>query len=126
MRIATTIVRVLLGLIFLVFGLNGFLHFLPMPPMPEPATAFFTGLAGSHYALPLIFLTQVTGGALLLSGAFVPLAIALLAPVVLNIFLFHLFLAPDGLVMAVVVSLCELFLAWAYGEAFAPMLRARS
>jgi putative oxidoreductase len=124
MRIAATIVRVLLGLIFLVFGLNGFLHFLSMPPMPEPATVFFTGLAAVHYLLPLLFSTQVIGGALLLSGVFVPLALALLAPVIVNIFLFHLFVAPDGIPMAVVVALCELFLLWAHRDAFAPMLRA--
>ena len=125
MRVATIIVRLLLGLIFTVFGLNGFLHFLPMPPMPEPATAFFSGLAASHYMLPLLFLTQTIGGVLLLLGTFVPLALVLLAPVVLNIFLFHLFLAPDGMPMAIVVALLECFLAWAHRDAFAPILRPR-
>src|SRR5215472_5525767 len=120
MRIATTIVRVLLGLIFLVFGLNGFMNFLPMPAMPERAQQFFAGLAATHYAMPLLFATQVICGALLLSGTFVPLALALLAPVIVNIFFFHLSVAPDGLPLAVVVVLCEIFLAWAYRDAFAP------
>jgi hypothetical protein len=116
---------VLLGLVFVVFGLNGFLHFLPMPPMSATAGTFFGGLAAAGYFLPLLFLTQVVGGLLLLSGTFVPLALALLAPVVLNIFLFHLFVEPSGLPLAIVVGLLELFLAWAYRDAFAPMLRPR-
>jgi uncharacterized membrane protein YphA (DoxX/SURF4 family) len=125
MRGIVTVARVLLGLVFVVFGLNGFLHFLPMPPMSATAGAFFGGLAAAGYFLPLLFLTQVVGGLLLLSGMFVPLALALLAPVILNIFLFHVFVEPSGLPLAIVVSLLELFLVWAHRDAFAPMLRPR-
>jgi len=125
MKVATTIVRLLLGLVFLVMGLNGFLHFIPNMAMPAPAVSFFGGLAATGYMIPLIFATQTIGAVLLLLGVFVPLALALLAPVIVNIFLFHLHLAPGGLPIASVVALFELFLVWAHRAAFAPMLRAR-
>ncbi|HEY6419885.1 MAG TPA: hypothetical protein VIX59_12840 [Candidatus Binataceae bacterium] len=125
MKVATTIVRLLLGLVFLVMGLNGFLHFIPNMAMPAPAVSFFGGLAATGYMIPLIFATQTIGAVLLLLGVFVPLALALLAPVIVNIFVFHLYLAPGGLPIASVVALFELFLVWAHRAAFAPMLRAR-
>lgn len=125
MKTATAIVRVLLGLIFLVFGLNGFLHFIPNMQMPNPAVMFFTGLAGTGYMLPLLFATQALGGALLILGLYVPFALALLAPVIVNIFLFHMFLAPSGIPLAIVVVALELFLVWANRGAFVPMLRPR-
>ena len=85
--------RFLLGSIFVVFGLNGFLHFLPLPSMPEGAIAFFGALAKTGYLLPLLFGAQVVGGVLLLVGM-VPLALVILAPIVVNIVAFHVFLAP--------------------------------
>ena len=125
MKIATAIARILLGLVFLIFGANGFLHFIPNMPMPSPAMQFFGGLAATGYMLPLLFATQALGGTLLILGLFVPLALALLAPVIVNIFLFHVFLAPSGLLIATIVVALELFLVWAHRQAFAPMLRAR-
>ena len=91
-----TISRLLLGLIYFVFGLNGFFHFLAMtpPPMSETATAFFQGIFGSGYFIPVLSGTQAFGGALLLIGFGAPLALVILAPVTLHIFLFHLFLTP--------------------------------
>src|SRR5262245_14008901 len=89
--------RVVLGLIFTVFGLNGFLHFLPQPPSTPAAMAFGGALAATGYMFPLIKGTEVLAGVLLLSGRYVPLALTLLAPVVVNIVAFHLFLAPAGL-----------------------------
>lgn len=125
-RLAPLIARVLLGLVFFVFGLNGFLHFIPMSKnLPEAAGSFLGALAKAGYMLPLVMGTQLLVGILLLTNRFVPLALALLAPVVLNILLFHLFLAPSGLVLAIVVLALELYLAWAYRKAFAPMLAAR-
>jgi hypothetical protein len=115
------IARILLGLTFLVFGLNGFLHFLPQPVPPEPALAFFGALAATGYMIPLLFTTQVAGGALILAGM-VPLGLVLLAPVIVNILLFHVFLAPSGLPLAVIVAALECFLAWAHGEVFRPLL----
>jgi uncharacterized membrane protein YphA (DoxX/SURF4 family) len=125
MKIATSIARILLGLVFLIFGANGFLHFIPNMPMPSAAMQFFGGLAATGYMLPLLFATQALGGVLLILGLFVPLALAMLAPVIVNIFLFHVFLAPSGLPVAIIVVALELFLVWAHREAFAPMLRAR-
>jgi len=99
MKIATLIARNLLGLLFLVFGLNGFLHFIPMPPPPGLAGQYFTVLFVSHYMV-LPFLLQVIGGALLLANRFVPLALILLGPVLVNILLFHSLMAPAGLPLA--------------------------
>jgi uncharacterized membrane protein YphA (DoxX/SURF4 family) len=120
--------RVLMGLIFFVFGLNGFLHFLPQPstPMPEGAAAFAGALMKTGYLFPLIAGTQVIVGALLLSNRFVPLALALIAPIVVNIFGFHAFLAPSGLGVAVVVVALEVYLAWAYRKSYRSMLAMRA
>lgn len=112
MNKAPLIARILLGLIFFVFGLNGFLNFIPTPPPPESLMTFMTGMMSSKYFFPLLKGTEVVCGLLLLSGAFVPLALVVLAPIVLNIFLTHLFLAPDGLVLAVVIGLLEAYLAF--------------
>lgn len=112
--------RILLGLIFVVFGLNGFLQFLPLPPLPDAAKAFFAGMAATGYMLPLLFAAQVLGGVLLLVGL-VPLGLLILAPVIVNIVLFHIFLAPEGLPLAIVVAIVEFLLAWAHRKAFVPL-----
>ncbi len=117
MNKAATSARVLLGLIFTVFGLNGFLHFLPQPPMPDGAVAFFGALFATGYMVPLIFATQVAGGLLLLSGL-APLGLVVLAPVIVNIVLFHVFLAPEGLGLALVVASLEVFLAYVHRGAY--------
>jgi uncharacterized membrane protein YphA (DoxX/SURF4 family) len=125
-RLAPNASRILLGLIFFVFGLNGFLQFMPQPPMPEKAMAFMGGLAASGYMFPLIKGVEVIGGAMLLSNRFVPLALALIAPNVVNIVLFHAALAPAGLPVALFVLGLELFAAWSYRGAYASMLHART
>ncbi len=124
MKAAALVARLLLGFVFTVFGSNGFLHFIPSLPMPDRAMAFLAAMGATGYMLPLLFATQVVSGVLLLTGRFVPLALTLLAPVVVNIALFHTFLAPGGLPVAIIVVLLELFLAWTHRDAFAPMLRA--
>ena len=124
MRHVSTILRYLLGTVFFVFGLNGFLHFLPMPPIEGPAGAFLGALAASGYMFPLIKGTEVVAGALLLANRYVPLALALLAPVVVNILLFHTVLTPVS-PLAVLIFLAEIALAWSYRDAFRPMLAAR-
>ena len=97
MKLAATIARYLLGLIFLVFGLNGFFHFIPQPPPASPlAVQYFTVLSASHY-LALVFVIQVVSGLLLLAGRYVPLALTLLGPVIVNILLFHSLMDPAGL-----------------------------
>jgi len=128
LRYLTTGTRILMGFAFLVFGLNGFLHFIPQPKdaMSAGALDFFNALVKTGYMIPLIFCTQTLAGALLLFNLFVPLALALLAPVVVNIVVFHLQLAPSGIPVAAVVLVLELYLAWAYRQAFAPMLVMRA
>ena len=121
MRVVVIIARVLLGLVFFVFGLNGFLQFMPNPPPPPAAGAFFGALIATHYMFFLIFGTQVLGGALLLIGVAVPFALTILAPVIVNIVFFHIFLSPGLLPMALVVAAFELFLVWNYRAAFAPL-----
>lgn len=120
--------RCLLGLLFCVAGLNGLLNFFPPPPpesMPQGALAFSAALLHTGYFMQLLAVAQTLGGALLLANRFVPLALAVLAPIVLNIVAFHAFLAPGGLAMAIVVVGLEAYLAWVHRAAFEPMLRAR-
>lgn len=118
--------RLFLGLVFTVFGLNFFFHFLPMPPAPPRATAFAGALFASGYLFPLLKVTEVVAGVALLANRFVPLALAVLAPIVINIVGFHAFLAPDGMAVPLAVLAAELYLAWTYRDAFLPMLRART
>jgi len=119
MRIATVIVRSLLGFIFVVFGLNMFLLFIPLPPPPAgPARDFMTVLFVSHY-LYVVGALQVVGGILLLTGRWVPLGLTLLGPVIVNILCFHILMAPAGLPLAVVVSALALFLLWRHRASFA-------
>jgi len=118
--------RLSLGVVFAVFGLNGFLHFLPTPSgTPEAALAFAGALVKTGYMFPLIKGTEVLVAALLLSNLFVPLALALIAPVIVNIVAFHAALAPSGLGLALVLLALELYLAWTYRAAYRPMLAAR-
>lgn len=121
-----TAARIFLGLVFTVFGLNFFLHFIPQPPAPPQADAFVGALSASGYLMPVLQTTEVLVGLLLLLNRFVPLALALLAPIVVNIVGFHLALAPAGLPVALAVLAAQLYLAWAHRKAFAPMLRART
>jgi len=117
--------RILLGLIFTGFGLNGFFHFLPLPPMSGPPEHFLGALIVTGYLFPLLKATEVLAGTLLLSDRLVPLALTLLAPVVVNIVAFHLFLAPSGLPLPVLILTLEVFLAHGYWSAFAGLLRVR-
>jgi len=122
MKVATIIARVLLGLIFVVFGSNIFLHFIPMPPPPPGLLGDFSkALFLSHY-LHVVALFQILGGLLLLIGRFVPLGLVLLAPVIVNIDLVHILMDPSGLPMAAVVSFLLVFLIWRYGDAFKGIL----
>jgi uncharacterized membrane protein YphA (DoxX/SURF4 family) len=118
--------RVVLGLIFFVFGLNFFFHFIPQPPPQGPAGAFAGAMFATGYLFVVLKVVEVASGALLLAGRFVPLALAVLAPIVINIVLFHAFLAPAGLPLAIVVLALELFLAWSHRSVYRPMLAARA
>ncbi len=124
-RIVTAIVRVLLGLMFLVFGLNGFLNFMPAPKdLPPDVITVSTGLMKGGY-LSVVAATEVIAALLLLTNRFVPLALALLAPIVVGIITFHVAIAPQTIGPGIVVLVMELFLAWAYRGAFRPMLQAK-
>lgn len=118
--------RLLLGTIFLVFGLNFFLGFIPQPPPPAEAGAFLGALAASGYVFAIVKPVEIVAGLLLLSNAFVPLALTLLAPIVVAITGYHLSLDPAGAAPALVVLALELVLAYFYRHAFAPLFRART
>ncbi len=125
MKTAIYIARLLLGLIFLVFGLNGFLHFIPLPPPSGVAGQFMGALFVSHL-LAVVFALQIAGGALLLANRFVPLALALLAPVIVNIVLFHALMEPSGLPLAVVVTALWACVFFAVRHAFAGVFTIRA
>jgi uncharacterized membrane protein YphA (DoxX/SURF4 family) len=114
--------RIVLGLLFFVFGLNGFLNFLPMPnTMPEAAMSFAGALANTGYMFPLIKGTEVLAGALLLAGIAVPFALLILAPIVVNIVLFHLILAPGSYGMLAVIVVLLLYLAYTHRALYKPL-----
>ena len=118
--------RLLLGLIFVVFGLNGLLNFLPMPE-PEPAAGAFMGaMMETGYLWPLLKIVEITAGAFLLSEKFVPLGIVMLAPAAIPILGFGLFVAPSGLVIGLVVIILWLVLVVAYWRHFAGLLNANA
>jgi len=126
-RALETFARVSLGLIFFVAGLDGFLDVLPHPsrPLPERALQFAGALLKSGYFLPMLKGTELVAGLLFLSNRLVPLAVAVIAPVLVNIFAFHLFLAPDGLPLAVILLGLELYLVWTCRSAYRPILGRR-
>jgi uncharacterized membrane protein YphA (DoxX/SURF4 family) len=124
-RIITATVRVLLGLMFLVFGLNGFLNFMPAPKdLPPDMITVITGLMKGGY-MAVVSATEIIVAVLLLTNRFVPLALALVAPIVVGIITFHIAIAPATIVPGIIVLVVELYLAWAYRGAFRPMLRAK-
>ena len=123
MKIVSIIPRGLLGLAFLIFGLNPFLHFFPMPPPPATLAGDFSkALFVSHYFYVVAGL-QIAGGALLLIGRFVPLGLLLLGPVIVNILLFHIFLDRSSLPIAIVTSALDLVVLWQHRQSFAPLLK---
>ena len=125
MKIAALIARLLLGLLFFVFGLNGFLHFIPLPPPTNPVAGQFMGaLVVSHYVV-VIFLLQVVPGLLLLANRFVPLALTLLGPILANIVLFHAFMAPEGLPLPLILAVLWGVVAFHHRAAFAGLFQAR-
>jgi putative oxidoreductase len=125
MKIASIFARYLLGLIFMVFGLNGFLHFIPQPPPTNPvAIQFLVAVSASHFAA-FFFLLQVVGGLLLLFGFFVPLALTLLAAELYNILAFHLTMAPGSIMPALLASVLWILVFWQYRESFKGIFSAK-
>lgn len=128
MKLIGTIARVLLGLIFFVFGLNGFLNFLPMPEgIPEGAMAFSMAMMKTGYFMPMLKGIEVVSGAMLLANVYVPLVLLVLAPIALNIFLFHWFLTPgiQNVTIPLVIIGLGLTLAWAHRAIFKPFFKAQ-
>lgn len=117
--------RILLGLVYFVFGLNGFLKFIPMPEqMPEGVMKLMTAFVESGYMMPFVKGTEVIGGLLLLVGFFVPMALTILAPITLNILAFHVFLTPPSeWIMSIVMVVIHGYLFWCYKPAFEGLLK---
>lgn len=95
--------RVIIGLVFFIFGLNGFFHFIPVPPAPEAAGQFITALLRTGYVMPIVKITEVICGLGFLTGLFIPLCLVVITPILINIALFNLVLNPSGLWMAALV-----------------------
>ena len=122
MKIASTIARFLLALVFLVFGLNGFLHFLPQPPpASELAGQYFTVMSRSHY-LAFVFALQLLTGVLLLFPRTVPLGLTLAGPLIVNILLFHALMDPHGIIPGLVVTVLWFITFWQHRAAFDAIL----
>src|ERR1700756_3190850 len=124
MRTASVVARYLAGVIFLVMGLNGFLNFIPLPPPGGIAGQFIGVLYVSHYVW-VIFAFQVIAGALLLVNRYVPLAVAVLAPVIVNILSFHALMAPSGLPLALFVTVLWALVFVYVRSAFARLFQSR-
>ena len=125
MKIGTLLARILLGMIFVVFGSNAFLHFIPVILPSGLAGQFLTVLIQSHYVL-FIGVVQVAGGALLLVNRYVPLALALLGPVIVNILLYHLLLDHAGAALAILVAIFWGVLAFRHRQSFSSLLVQRT
>ncbi len=120
------VVQALLGLVFFVFGLNGFFEFLPMPELSETAGKYLGALDATGYFLPVLKIVETGCGLLLLLRLFSPLALVILTPVIVQILLFHIFLDPAGLPMAIVLTLIAAYLGFGvYRDAFAKVLQPK-
>lgn len=125
-RYIAATVRVILGLAFLLFGLNGFLNFIPVPKdLPQDIITVSAALMQAGY-MTVVAGAEVLIAVLLLTNRFVPLALAMLAPIVVGILTFHIALQPAGIGPGIVVAVMELYLAWTYRAAYRPMLRAKN
>jgi putative oxidoreductase len=121
MKYVTLVSRILLGFMFFIFGLNNILHFIPMPAMPPSDATTWSTIMMAHGWMTFVGVIMTVAGLLLLVGRFVPLALVLLAPVIVNIDLYHVLLWPHGFVPAVIASLLEVILLIAYYRSFLPL-----
>ena len=125
MRIVVTIVRLLMGLMFLFASVVVLFKLMPQPESTGDAKVFMEGMVASGYLMTLVKLTELVCAIAFLSGFFVPLAAVVIFPITLNILMFHLFLAPEGLPVAILLMIGNLFLAYYYRERYIPMLKAK-
>ena len=123
MKALTIVARILLGLIFVVFGSNAFLHFIPMPPPPQNLAGDYLRVFVASGYIYVVAILQIVCGLLLLIGRFVPLGLTILGAIIVNILLFHGLMAPEGFPVALVVTALELFLLWQYRTAFTALVR---
>ena len=125
MKIAALISRILLGLVFVVFGLNGFLNFIKGPLPSGVAGQFLGALMQSHFVF-VLSAVELAGGALLLANRYVPLALVLLGPVIVNIFFYHLLMDRSGLIIAIVVIILWAFIAVRHRQYFSGLFVQRA
>ena len=122
MKIAATVARYMVRLFFTVSGLNGFLHFIPMPPKPPMATQFVGLLDASHYMI-LVFALKLVARLIFLSGRYLPLALSMIGPVLVNILLFHVLMDLPGIVPGLLATACWLIVFWHERSAFERVFR---
>ena len=125
MKIAMIIVRTLMGLLFLMASVVVLLNLVPKPPLEGDVKTFNEGMDAAIYFIPLLKLTELVCSIAFLTGRFVPLALVLIAPVIVQIFFFHLFMDRDALPLAIFLVLGEIFLAYYYRDSFKPLLTAK-
>lgn len=125
-NIACVVARVLFGLVFFVFGLNFFFHFLPMPPLNPEALAFMMALVNSGYIMTMVKVTELVAGAMILSGFCLPLGLVVITPIVINIVAFHTFLDTSGAPMAYFLLVCWAYLVWCYRASFKGLWAAKA
>lgn len=119
-RFATS-ARIVLGIVMTLFGLNGFLHFMPMWEMAEPANNFMGAILATGYLMILVKIVETSVGLLLLTNRYVPLALVLLSPIGVNVVSFQLFLDPSGIGPAALVAVLDIYLLFAYRSYFSPL-----
>ena len=124
MKTAVIIVRVLMGLLFLFGSITVLFNLFTPPELTGNNKIFMDGINASKYLLPLIKITELVCGIAFVSGFFVPLATVVIAPIIINILFTHIFVSPEGLPVAIVLVLANIFLAYANRDKFAPLLEA--
>ena len=124
MKIAASVSRYLLGLLFTVFGLNGFLHFIHQPPPANPVAIQFVVAAATSHFMAVVFLVQIIGGVLLLAGRFVPLSLAILAPVLVNILNYHITMDPGSIGIGLFATILWVIVFLRYRSSFAQIFQS--
>ena len=125
MKIAVIIIRVLMGLLFLFASVTYLFNLVPQPELTGAVKTFNEGLAAAVYLMPTVKVIELICALAFITGRFVPLATVLIFPIIVNIVLFHAYLAPEGLLVAILLLLADLFLAYFYRDRYKPMLAAK-
>ncbi len=122
MKIAVIIVRTLMGLLFLFASVSYLFNLIPQPELSGNVKTFMDGVMATGYLITLIKVTELVCGLAFVSGFYVPLATVIISPIIINIFLFHYFVEPSGLVMALLLVLANSFVAWSNWDKYRPIL----